>query len=178
MHRQYNVDWTTTSNAPLRRPAKTTLLPMPSWGIIEVAMKNANWKTATITLLMALAPLAYAADHREPALSAAQTAAVSTKIATLKSSADRSAAQGWSNAKKVAELICRPAALPVLRKQARGADRVFLGTDAPQSLSLESNRRLTGSGEVRTPQGWHDFTFTCELNPATGKVTAFQTVPK
>jgi hypothetical protein len=96
----------------------------------------------------------------------------------LRSPTDRNVAQGWSNAKKVAEMICRPAALPVLKKQARGADRVFLGTDAPQSLTLESNRRMTGSGQVRTPQGWKDFSFTCNLNPATGKVIAFRTVPK
>ncbi len=146
--------------------------------IIEVAMKIAIWKTATIALLIAFGPLACAAGSGEPALSAAQKAAVAKQIATLKSSSDRSTAQGWSNAKKVAELICRPAALPILKKQTRGADRVFLGTRSPQSLTLESNRRLTGSGEVRTPQGWHDFTFTCELNPATGKVTHFQTVPK
>src|SRR6185437_10370083 len=141
-------------------------------------MKTANQKIATITLLLALGPLALAADHGEPALSAAQKAAVSRQIATLKSSTDRSTAQGWSNAKKVAELICRPAALTILRKQIRGADRVFLGTGSPESLTLESNRRLTGDGEVRTPQGWQNFTFTCELNPATGKITDFQTVPK
>jgi hypothetical protein len=157
---------------------KMTLLPMPSRVIIEVVMKKTNPKTATITLLIVLAPLALAADHAYPALSAAQNTAVSGQIATLKSSTDRSTAESWSNAKKVAELICRPAALPILRRQNRGADRVFLGTNSPQSLTLESNRRLTGNGEVRTPRGWQDFTFTCELNPATGKVTAFQTVPK
>jgi hypothetical protein len=157
---------------------KMTLLPMPSRAIIKVVMKIAIRKIAAIALLIAFAPLALAADHAEPALSAAQKTAISRQIATLKSSTDRSTAQSWSNAKQVAELICRPAALPILRKQTRGADRVFLGTNSPESLTLKSNRRLTGDGEVRTPQGWQDFTFTCELNPATGKVTAFQTVPK
>ncbi|WP_263416689.1 DUF930 domain-containing protein [Terriglobus albidus] len=97
------------------------------------------------------------------------------KIATLKSPVDRHVAQGWNNAKKVAELLCRPAALPVLKKQNAGIDRVFLGTDDPHTLNLESNRRLTGSGEFRTPAGWQDFTFTCELDPTTGKVTSFHT---
>ncbi len=102
---------------------------------------------------------------------------VSHQIATLKSATDRQVAEGWSNAKKVAELICRPAALPILKKQAKGVDRVFLGTDTPESLSLESNQRLTGSGTFRTPQGWQDFTFTCDVNPETGKVTTFEATP-
>src|SRR5271165_6040575 len=112
----------------------------------------------------------------EPALSTAETAAVQRQIATLHSSVDRSVANGWSNSKKVAETLCRPAALPVLKKQIAGVDRVFLGTDDPKTLTLESNQRLTGSGSARTPQGWQDFTFTCELDPATGKVTAFTAV--
>lgn len=141
-------------------------------------MKSAIWKTATLALLITLCPLANAVDHPDPALSPAQSAVISRQIATLKSSADRNVAQGWSNAKKVAELICRPAALPILKKQTKGTDRVFLGTDAPQSLTLESNQRLTGSGQVRTPQGWKDFTFTCNLNPTTGKVIDFQTFAK
>jgi hypothetical protein len=94
----------------------------------------------------------------------------------LKSPADRHVAQGWNNAKKVAELLCRPAALSVLKKQNPGVDRVFLGTDDPHTLNLESNRRLTGSGEFRTPKGWQDFTFACGLDPANGKVTSFQPV--
>lgn len=144
--------------------------------MIEVAMKSALWKTATLVLLIAFCPLLNAADHPEPTLSPAETAVISRQVATLKSSTDRDIATGWSNAKKVAELICRPAALPILKKQIKGADRVFLGTDTPQSLTLESNRRLTGTGQVRTPQGWQDFTFTCNLNPATGKVIDFQKV--
>ena len=63
--------------------------------------------------------------------------------------------------------------LPVLKKQAKGVDRVFLGTDASDSLILESDQRLTGSGTFRTSQGWRDFTFTCDLSPETGKVTSF-----
>jgi hypothetical protein len=146
--------------------------------MIEVAMKSNLWKTAVLGLLITLCALANAAGHSDPALSPAQRSVISRQISSLRSPTDRNVAQGWSNAKKVAEMICRPAALPVLKKQARGADRVFLGTDAPQSLTLENNRRLTGSGQVRTPQGWKNFTFACDLNPTTGKVIAFRTVPK
>jgi hypothetical protein len=128
---------------------------------------------AVLTVIVAMAPAGYAS---EPDLSAAETTAVNQQIATLKARGDRRMAEGWSNTKKVAELICRPAALSVLKKQAPGVDRVFLGTDDPQTLTLESNRRLTGTGEFRTPQGWTDFTFTCDVNTETGKVTAFRPI--
>jgi hypothetical protein len=139
-------------------------------------MNITSWKSPLAALLMTLATIAQAADVHEPALSAAQTAVVSRRISTLKSSADRHVAEGWSNSKKVAELICRPAALPVLKKRTKGVDRVFLGTSEPGSLMLESNQRLTGSGEFRTPRGWQDFTFTCDMDPQTAKVTNFHPV--
>jgi hypothetical protein len=129
-----------------------------------------------IAVLSSLATMPKAVSAGEPDLSAAETTAVNRQIATLKAAGDRRMANGWSNAKKVAELICRPAALSVLKKQTPGVDRVFLGTDDPQTLTLESNSRLTGTGEFRSPQGWTDFTFTCDVSPETGKVTAFQPV--
>ena len=125
------------------------------------------------TASMNAAPAGQAANQTEPALSPAETAAVTRQIATLHSSVDRSMANGWSNAKKVAELICRPAALPVLKKQIPGTDRVFLGTDDPKTLNLESNAKLTGTGSARNPKGWQDFSFTCEIDPETGKVASF-----
>jgi hypothetical protein len=139
-------------------------------------MKSRRSNLAAIAVLATMATMAPNIHASDPDLSAAETAAVKRQIATLKASTDRRMAQGWSNAKKVAELLCRPAALPVLKKQAAGVDRVFLGTDDPQTLTLESNQRLTGTGQFRTPKGWTDFTFTCDLNPDTGKVTAFQPV--
>jgi hypothetical protein len=119
------------------------------------------------------APAGQTTSPTEPALSPAETAAVSRQIATLHSSTDRSMANGWSNAKKVAETICRPAAVAALKKQVPGTDRVFLGTDDVKTLNLESNAKLTGTGSARNPKGWQDFTFTCELNPETGKATSF-----
>src|SRR5271163_1189215 len=134
--------------------------------LAAVIMLTSIWTEAS--------PAQQAAGQTEPALSSTETAAVSHQIATLHSSVDRSVANGWSNSKKVAELICRPAALPVLKKQLPGTDRVFLGTDDPKTLNLESNAKLTGTGSARYPKGWQDFTFTCELNPETGKVTSFK----
>jgi hypothetical protein len=151
----------------------------PSIFLLETARMLKTALALAIMLLsvsMHAAPAGQAASQSEPALSPAETAAVNRQIATLHSSVDRSVANGWSNAKKVAETICRPAALPVLKKQTTAVDRVFLGTDDPKTLTLESNSRLTGTGEFRTPKGWTDFTFTCDLDPQTGKVIAFQPV--
>lgn len=123
--------------------------------------------------MLALCPISAQA---EPALSAAQSAAVAKSISALKHPEERQLASGWSNAKKVAEVICRPAALPALKKQVPSADRVFLGTDDPATLTLASNASLTGTGQVRAAAGWRDFTFTCKLDPKTGKAAGFKAV--
>jgi hypothetical protein len=136
-----------------------------------------DWKTGIFGLLIALASIAQAANNQEPALSTAERHIVAQGIATLKTPADRTLAGSWNNAKKVAELICRPAALPALKKQDQRIDRVFLGTDDPKSLTLETSGRLTGSGQFRTLHGWQDFSFACEVNPETAKVTSFQIIP-
>jgi hypothetical protein len=140
-------------------------------------MKKTVVRTICAAGLLTLGSAIQAADSQKPSLSSAEKAVVNRKIATLKLPAERHMAEKWTDAKKMAELICRPAALPILKKQNTGIDRVFLGTDALESLALESNQRLTGSGQYRTPQGWTDFTFTCEVDPESGKVSSFQTVP-
>jgi hypothetical protein len=117
--------------------------------------------------------LGVSAQAAEPALSTAEKANIARQIAAMRGPADRHVAEGWTNAKKVAEYLCRPLALPELKKQEKGADRVFLGTNAPETLTLESDQRLVGTGTFRYPGGWKDFKFSCELNPAAGKATAF-----
>ena len=123
-------------------------------------------------------PAPPAALGREPELSRAQNTAITKSIAALKTPEERRLASGWSNAKKVAEVICRPAALPALKKQVPNADRVFLGTDDPKTLTLVSTRSLTGAGQVRSGSAWRDFTFTCALMPSSGKVAGFTAVLK
>ena len=140
-------------------------------------MGRTGSKTGIFGLLIALASIAQAANNQEPALSAAERHIVARGIATLKAPADRTLAANWSNAKKVAEWICRPAALPAVRKQDQRAGRVVLGTDDLESLTLETNGRLIGSGLFRTVHGWQDFNFACEVNPETAKVTSFQITP-
>ena len=130
-----------------------------------------------VALALAMAGTA-PATPAEPPLSPAQKAVVEKVISRLKSPEERNLASGWSNAKKVAEFICRPAALPALRRQSPGADKVFLGTDDPTTLTLVSKRSLTGVGQVRSGSAWRDFTFTCALMPSSGKVAGFTAVLK
>jgi hypothetical protein len=127
-----------------------------------------------MSAMVVLTTIPLLAQTAEPALSAAQATAVNRKIATLHSASDRKVANGWTNSKKLAELLCRPAAVTYWKKKASGTDRVFLGTSAPETLVLESNQRLTGTGEYRTPTGWTDFRFTCNLNPDKGTVDSFE----
>jgi hypothetical protein len=108
------------------------------------------------------------------ALSKAQQDIVDTQIAKLQTSEERSIASEWSNAKKVAEFICRPLAMSELKKWSKDADRVFLSTDDPGTLSLTADKLLTGSGQVRTGNDWTEFTFKCELDPGTGKALSFK----
>jgi hypothetical protein len=132
----------------------------------------------TILATLGSAVFAQSSMNETTALSAAETAAIERQIATLHSAAERKMANQWSDAKKVAETLCRPSALPVLKKQLAGVDRVFLGTDDPKTLNLASDRLLTGAGSARSPQGRRDFAFTCELDPDTGKVSSFQVAVK
>jgi hypothetical protein len=108
-------------------------------------------------------------------LSAAEQEAVLAQISKLASPEERALASNWSDAKKAAEFICRPLATSELKNWDKDADRVFLGTDDPATLELADDRQLTGSGEVRTGSDWTSFTFTCELDPQSGRATSFRT---
>ncbi len=108
-------------------------------------------------------------------LSSAQVAVVARDIAKLKYPQERSVASHWTDAKKAAEFICRPLATSVLKRHLKEADRVFLGTGEPHTLRLESNNRLSGRGQVRVGYNWQTFTFSCALNPRTGKAVSFKT---
>lgn len=127
--------------------------------------------TALIGLCAANGP----AFADEVSLSRVQRNVIDAEIAALRSSEERALASQWTDAKKVAEFICRPLAMRELRSWNMEADRVFLGTDNPAALKLTSDRELAGSGEVRTGDNWTDFSFTCTLDPQTGQAESFQT---
>jgi hypothetical protein len=101
-----------------------------------------------VLLFMISGTLPYVAVGQEIELSAAEKKVIAQQIAALKASSDRHVAEDWSNAKKMAEVICRPAALRTLKKQDTSIDRVFLGTSDPKTLTLESNQKLTGIGTI------------------------------
>jgi hypothetical protein len=44
-------------------------------------------------------------------------------------------------------------------------------------LHLLGNRLLGGSGQVRIGYDWQTFTFSCTLDPRTGKAISFETTP-
>jgi hypothetical protein len=122
--------------------------------------------------------LAASAPAAAAELSPAQASFLANEIAKLKLPEERALAKDWTDAKKVAEFICRPAAMKTVRKRFKGADRAFLGTDDPKTLQLVSNRLLTGSGQARTGgTNWQIFSFSCVLNPKGGKAVSFEIAP-
>jgi hypothetical protein len=125
-------------------------------------------------ILLATAAPSYTAAAGTVHLSPVQASVVAGKIAKLKYPQERSLASHWSDAKKVAEFICRPLATAVLKRE-HGADRIFLGTDDPRSLRLLDDRELQGSGQYRSGKDWHTFTFSCALDPRNGAAASFKT---
>ena len=126
---------------------------------------------AAVFWLMLILP----ANPEEPRLSPAQVSVIAKQIARLQYPQERALAAGWTDAKKVAEFICRPLATKVLKRRSKHTDRVFLGTNEPNTLRLMSNSRLQGSGQARAGNEWRGFTFTCRLSPMTGKAASFET---
>lgn len=128
-------------------------------------------KIVCLIAFVALMPCAAAAAEK---LSAAQMTVVAKQIGQLKYPQERALASAWSDAKKVAEFICRPLAMNILKRRFKGADRVFLGDDKVQSLQLAGDHQLTGYGQVRIPTGWRTFDFSCALDPRSGKALGFE----
>ncbi|CNH06822.1 Uncharacterised protein [Yersinia thracica] len=111
------------------------------------------------------------------------TAGIQTKIdvaiSQLYRSEDRQIAINWDNAKKVSEFICRPIALTeIQRKGFPKADRIFLGDNNQNSLSLSliDQYHLTGIGEVRIDNAWYDLTVQCDIDSVKGDVTYFNII--
>lgn len=128
---------------------------------------------ALLAALVATAAYPAAAQDSSP-LTDSQRQALDRAIGTLRTPADRNVASQWSDARKVAEVMCRPLALQELKRTDAKVDRVFLGDDTPQSLSLKGNTVLEGNGQARGRSGWRNFTFTCRLDAQTARATAFE----
>ncbi|NSX03495.1 DUF930 domain-containing protein [Cupriavidus gilardii] len=128
---------------------------------------------ALLATLFAMAACPAVAQDNSP-LNDSQRQALDRAIDTLRTPADRNVASQWSDAKKVAEVMCRPLALQELKRTDAKVDRVFLGDDTPQSLTLKGNTVLEGSGQARSRGGWRNFTFTCALDPETARARSFE----
>ncbi|GHC68597.1 hypothetical protein [Limoniibacter endophyticus] len=124
---------------------------------------------------LCLAAISPALSDPGTSLTPPQREIISRNIDLLPSQEERKLASEWNNAKKVAEFICRPAAIAALQKWDQQADRVFLGTDDPKTLTLENDRLLKGSGQVRAGNDWTTFAFSCELDPNSGRALTFET---
>ncbi|VVE90514.1 hypothetical protein [Pandoraea bronchicola] len=124
-------------------------------------------------LFCCIGSVSHAGGAAEDHVSPAQQRRINAGIAKLRLSEERSIAQGWGAAKQVAEFICRPSAQPAIAEKLKGVDRVFLGTDAADSLTLLKARKLVGVGRARFEGGWRDFSFECLMDPRTAKVEKF-----
>ncbi|ECC8733136.1 DUF930 domain-containing protein [Salmonella enterica subsp. enterica] len=82
----------------------------------------------------------------------------------------------WSEARLVAEFLCRPAALKEIRKHYPDAGKVFLGSGHNSGLTLHSSTRLTGKGQYirRGSTEWHAFNFECLTDVDKGRVKRFR----
>jgi hypothetical protein len=129
---------------------------------------------AILSLVFLACSLGFADEPQQPKLSRAEQAAIAEQVGKVKPASDREVVKGWSNARKMAEFICRPAALRSLAKQEASVDKVLLGTDDPSTLSLESAGRLKGIGQYRKGDKWTDIDFVCDIDADTGKVSSFQ----
>lgn len=140
-----------------------------------MARSNRLHRALLASLVAMAAYPAYPAFAQDSSpLTDSQRQALDRAIGTLRTPADRNVASQWSDAKKVAEVMCRPLALQELKRTDAKVDRVFLGDDTPQSLSLKGNTVLEGSGQARGRTGWRNFTFTCALDPETARARSFE----
>ena len=108
-------------------------------------------------------------------LSDSQVARLEEEIEALPDDGVREVVRRWRPARQVAELFCRPVALPELvrLRYTREAPLFFeLGPD--DQLKLENGQKLTGRGQLRGDGRWHPFRFECDLDTRTGGVAGFR----
>lgn len=81
--------------------------------------------------------------------------------------------QKWSDGKLISEFFCQDHALQDLSRTYEGADRVFMSLSDDDPPTLITETRINGNGSVRYKDGWADFTYECEIDENSGKVTDF-----
>ncbi|EAS6426715.1 hypothetical protein EAW94_21875 [Salmonella enterica] len=107
-------------------------------------------------------------------LSDSQVARLEEEIGALPDDGVREVVRRWPPARQVAELICRPVALPELvRRRYTGESPLFFEL-GPDQLKLENGQKLTGRGQLRGNGRWYPFHFECDLDTRTGGVAGFR----
>ena len=81
--------------------------------------------------------------------------------------------QKWSDGKLISEFFCQDHALQELSETYEGADRVFMSLSDDEPPTLITETRINGNGSVRYKDGWADFSYECEIDENSGKVTDF-----
>lgn len=89
------------------------------------------------------------------------------------SATEKTMLQQWSDGKLISEFFCQKHALQVLSKTYKGADRVFMSLSDDDPPTLITETRIKGNGSARYKDGWVDFTYECEIDKNSGKVTDF-----
>ncbi|GAN69177.1 hypothetical protein AA0473_1995 [Acetobacter orleanensis NRIC 0473] len=120
----------------------------------------------------------FAAESTDTLPSAAETAIMTRQIAAIKNPQERAAVQSQSLAWKMTTFLCQKAAHAPLKRLGAGS-RFFLQDDKPDSQVLVSASLVKGRGQFRRPDGmnWTAFSWSCHLDPATGRVKKFEARP-
>ena len=108
-------------------------------------------------------------------LSDSQVARLEEEIEALPDDGVREVVRRWRPARQVAELFCRPVALPELvRLRYTSEAPLFFELGPDDQLKLENGQKLTGRGQLRGDGRWHPFRFECDLDTRTGGVAGFR----
>ncbi len=126
--------------------------------------------TVIVGLVFSSSALQVYATEKDAKLTPQQVSALNTLIdKQVTRSGDRKIIEGWTEAQRVAEFICRPAVQKEIRQQFPAADKTILDLGTGNH-HLESPSLLTGNGQFRTGIEWTHFNYRCELTENSGMV--------
>lgn len=138
---------------------------------------NKHIKISLPALLLAVLgysiSLAHASDAR---LNQSQLDYLNALINTqVKEQSDIDIINGWTEAQRAAEFICRPLAEKTIKEQFHTSDRIILDQGADNQQHLVSATMLMGKGLYREGMNWTPFHFQCEISE-TGEAVNFHIV--
>ncbi|EHH67996.1 DUF4232 domain-containing protein [Gluconobacter morbifer] len=114
-------------------------------------------------------------------LSPAEENLIASKVNAIADPAERRAVQEQGLPWMATTFLCQDAARPVLAGIGSAPHRFFLQDDQPDSQRIVTPSLLQGRGQFLNsgdgPIHWTAFTWSCHLDPATGRVARFDAVP-